>query len=168
MNIYTLTAAQQALQAKLEASGFDAQTITDTLESESNTEALKEKRFAYLAMYHINNDLSESCERAENRHKERKLYYAELRDKFAKEIFASMLKTKDTELIGAEFEARIKGKPAAVVIDNDQLIAPEYWTLETTKIVPATLDKIKIKEALKLGNAVEGAHLGTDKKLEIK
>jgi Siphovirus Gp157 len=168
MNIYTLTAAQQALQAKLEASGFDAQTITDTIAGESNTEELKEKRLGYVAV--IKQKIAIAAMRAQASKDMAELAKADSdsADRLQAALFASMQATGDTELIGAEFEARIKGKPAAVVIDNDQLIAPEYWTLETTKVVPATLDKIKIKEALKLGKDVEGAHLGTDKKLEIK
>jgi hypothetical protein len=79
-----------------------------------------------------------------------------------------MLATGTTVLIGVDFEARIKGKPAAVVIDDDGLLGAEYWTAETTKVVPKAIDKMKIKEALKLGKTVEGAHLGIDKKLEIK
>jgi Siphovirus Gp157 len=168
MNIYTLTVAQQALIAKLEQSGFDDLTIKDTLEGEQSTESLKEKRLGYVAV--IKQKLAMAAMRAQASKDMAELAKADSdsAERLQSALFASMQATGDTELIGVEFEARIKGKPAAVVIDNDQLIAPEYWTLETTKVVPATLDKIKIKEALKLGKTVEGAHLGTDKKLEIK
>jgi hypothetical protein len=168
MNIYTLTAAQQALQAKLEESGFDAQTITDTLEGEDNTEALKEKRLGYVAMIKQHEALYKMRSEAAQTMADTAKQYAESAERLKTALFASMLATGDTELVGVEFEARIKGKPAAVVIDDDGLLGAEYWTAETTKVVPKAIDKMKIKEALKLGKTVEGAHLGIDKKLEIK
>jgi len=50
MNLYQLTAEQQAMSKKLEFAGFDEQTIADTLEGEDNPEALKEKRLGYIAI----------------------------------------------------------------------------------------------------------------------
>jgi ABC-type Na+ efflux pump permease subunit len=168
MNIYTLTAAQQALQAKLEESGFDAQTIIDTLEGEDNTEALKEKRLGYVAVIKQQEALYKMRSEAAQVMADTAKQYAESAERLKAALFASMLATGDTELVGVEFEARIKGKQAAVIIDDDDLLSAEYWTAETTKVVPTAIDKMKIKEALKAGKTVDGAHLGTDKKLEIK
>jgi Siphovirus Gp157 len=168
MNIYTLTVAQQALQAKLEDCGFDVQTITDTLEGEENTEALKEKRLGYVAVIKQHKALYKMRSEAAQMMADTANQYAESAGRLEAALFASMLATGDTELVGVEFEARIKGKPAAVIIDDDDLLSSEYWTPESTKVVPAAIDKMKIKEALKAGKTVEGAHLGIDKKLEIK
>jgi hypothetical protein len=168
MNIYTLTVAQQALQAKLEDCGFDAQTITDTLEGEDNTEALKEKRLGYVAVIKQHEALYKMRSEAAKTMAETAKQYEESAERLKAALFISMLATGDTELVGIEFEARIKGKPAAVVIDDEDLLSAEYWTPESTKVVPAAIDKMKVKEALKAGKEVEGAHLGIDKKLEIK
>jgi hypothetical protein len=45
-----------------------------------------------------------------------------------------------------------------------------YWTAqrEEMKIIPAAIDKMKIKEDLKLGRLADGVKLGINKKLEIK
>jgi hypothetical protein len=170
MNIYTLTAAQQALQAKLEESGFDAQTIADTLDGEQNTEALKEKRLAYVAVImqkRASATARKTAALAINELASSDLVAAE---RLEEALFASLLATGDTELVGVEFEARIKGKAAALEVIDESLIPISYWTAqrEETKIIPAAIDKMKIKEALKLNKAVAGVRLGINKKLEIK
>jgi hypothetical protein len=45
-----------------------------------------------------------------------------------------------------------------------------YWTAqrEEIKIIPPAIDKMKIKEDLRLGRRVDGVKLGFNKKLEIK
>jgi hypothetical protein len=170
MNIYTLTAAQQALQAKLEESGFDAQTIQDTLEGEQGVEMLKEKRLSYVAV--IMQKRASATARKTAALAINELASADIvaAERLEKALFASMLATDEKELIGVEFEARIKGKTAALEIIDEALVPIFYWTAqrEEVKIIPAAIDKMKIKEDLKLGRLVDGVKLGINKKLEIK
>jgi hypothetical protein len=170
MNIYTLTAAQKALQAKLEESGFDAQTIADTLDGEQNTEALKEKRLGYVAV--IMQKRASATARKAAALAINELASADLlaADRLERALFESLLATGDTELVGVEFEARIKGKTAALEIVDEALVPIYYWTAqrEEMKIIPAAIDKMKIKEDLKLGRLADGVKLGINKKLEIK
>jgi hypothetical protein len=165
MNLYTLTAQQQQMQATLEASGFDEQTITDSLEAEGDD--LKEKRLGYVAvikqkraMYAARNYAAAAIlELAEN-----ELIAA---DRLEAALFKSMQATGDADLVGLEFEAHIKGKPAAVVINDLSKIPSHYMrTPEPTPPKPAP-DKAAIKDALQKGEVVEGCELGASKKLVI-
>ena len=167
MNIYTLTQAQVELQAKLEISGFDAQTIADTLDGEENTDALREKRLGYVAIIKAKRVMAEARQRAAN--DIMTLIERDSTDAFRLEaaLFASMQATGDKDLIGLEFEAHIKGKPVAVVINDASKIPAQYMRLPEPKPPVPAPDKAAIKAALQKGEAVDGCALGTDKKLVI-
>ena len=167
MNLYQLTEAQKALQHRLEFAGFDAQTIADSLEGDDNTDALREKRLGYVAIIKNKRALATARAMAAND-------MAALADKEAADaerlenvLFESMLKTGDTELIGVEFEAKIKGKAASVIIKDAAAIPSQYMrTPEPTPPVPAP-DKKAIGKAMKRGEFVPGCELGINKKLVI-
>lgn len=165
MNIYTLTHEQKALQLKLEAAGFDDQTIADSLEAEGD--ALKDKRLGYIAVIK-NKRLSGNARHAAAADMG-KLAESDLdaADRLEAALFRSMLVTGDMDLVSLEFEAHIKGKPAAVVIKDASKVPAQYWrTPEPTPPKPAP-DKTAIKAALQRGEFVDGCELGESKKLVI-
>jgi hypothetical protein len=167
MNIYQLTEAQKALQHRLEFAGFDAQTIADSLEGDDNTDALREKRLGYVAI--IKNKRALATARAMAAADMDALADKDVEDadRLESVLFESMLKTGDTELIGVEFEAKIKGKPASVIIKDAAVIPDQYMrTPEPNPPVPAP-DKKAISEAIKRGEFVPGCELGINKKLVI-
>jgi len=167
MNIYQLTEAQQALQHRLELAGFDDQTIADSLEGDDNTDALREKRLGYVAIIKNKRALANARAAAA-------ADMAALADKEAADadrlecvLFESMIKTGDTELIGVEFEAKIKGKAASVIIKDAAAIPAQYMRLPEPKPPVPAPDKKAIGEAMKRGEFVPGCELGINKKLVI-
>lgn len=165
MNIYTLTAHQQAIAHQLECAGFDDQTIADTLEAEGDD--LKEKRLAYVAVIKMKRAMANaraSAALAINELAERE---AEAADRMEAALFASMRATGDADLVGLEFEAHIKGKPVAVVINDASKIPAAFMRVPEPTPPKAVPDKTAIKAALQKGDAVDGCELGPDKKLVI-
>ena len=167
MNLYQLTEAQHALHTRLELAGFDEQTIADSLEGDDNTDALREKRLGYVAIIKNKRALAKARETAGMD----MLALSEKEEKDAERLenvlFESMLKTGDTELIGVEFEAKIKGKAASVIIKDVAAIPAQYMRMPEPTPPKAVPDKKAIGEAMKRGEFVAGCELGTNKKLVI-
>jgi Siphovirus Gp157 len=168
MNLYTLTAAQHVLIAQLEAADFDSQTIADTLEGEDNTEALREKRLGYVAIIKQKRIMADARQAAANAITALMQKDCEDAERLEAALFDSMQATGDKDLIGIEFEAHIKGKPAAVVIADSTLVPGDYWVTPEPKTPVSAISKNLIRDALKAGRVVPGASLGIDKKLVIK
>ena len=167
MNLYRLTEAQHALHTRLELAGFDEQTISDSLEGDDNTDALREKRLGYVAI--IKNKRALAQARAAAADDMALLAEKETQDadRLENVLFESMLKTGDTELIGVEFEAKIKGKAASVIIKDAAAIPAQYMRMPEQTPPKAVPDKKAIGEAMKRGEFVAGCELGTNKKLVI-
>ena len=167
MNIYQLTANQQALQASLEESGFDEQTIIDTLDGEENTDLLREKRLGYVAIIKQRKAMAamriQAAKDIDALAKQDELAAERMEDA----LFKSMQLTGDVEVIGLEFEAHIKGKTAAVEILDESLIDQKYWATPEPKPPVATIRKTLIAADLKAGIAVAGALFGSNKRLVI-
>lgn len=167
MNLYTLTAHQQAMHAHLDAAGFDAATIADTLEGEENTDALREKRLGYVAIIKDKRAIVAARNAAAASINELAEREAESADRLEMALFKSMQATGDKDLIGLEFEAHIKGKTAAVIINDLSRVPAAYMRMpEPTPPKPAP-DKKAIAAALAAGEIVEGCELGLNKKLVI-
>lgn len=165
MNLYTLTTQQQAMAHHLELAGFDDATIADTLEAEGD--ALREKRLGYVAIIKMKRAMATARNSAAAAISELAEREAEAADKLEAALFASMQATHDADLVGLEFEAHIKGKPVAVVINDATLIPPAYMRVPEPTPPKAVPDKTAIKAALQKGEYVEGCTLGPDKKLVI-
>ena len=88
-------------------------------------------------------------------------------DRLEAALFASMRATGDADLVGLEFEAHIKGKPVAVVINDASKIPAAFMRVPEPTPPKAVPDKTAIKAALQKGDAVDGCELGPDKKLVI-
>ncbi len=165
MNLYTLTAHQQAIAHHLECAGFDSETIADTLEAEGDD--LKEKRLAYIAVIKMKRAMATARNSAAAQISELAERETETADRMEAALFASMRATGDKDLIGLEFEAHIKGKPVAVVITDPSKIPAAYMRTPEAKPPKPEPDKNAIKAALQAGDAVDGCTLGPDKKLVI-
>ena len=167
MNLYTLTIQQQAMAHRLELAGFDDATIADTLEGDDNTDALREKRLGYVAIIKMKRAMATARNGAAAAISELAEREAESADRMEAALMKSMLNTHDTDLVGLEFEAHIKGKPVAVVIKDATLVPPAYMRVPEPTPPKAVPDKTAIKAALQKGEYVEGCTLGPDKKLVI-
>ena len=82
-------------------------------------------------------------------------------------LMKSMLVTGDSDLVGLEFEAHIKGKPAAVVINDITKVPSSFMRMPEPKLPVPVPDKNAIKAALQKGEFVDGCELGSTKKLVI-
>jgi len=166
MNLYELTGAQQALQAQLEAAGFDEQTIADTLESEGD--ALLEKRLGYLAI--IKSKRAFAAARAAAANDMAALAESEAKDAARLEaaLLASMTATGDTQIVGLQFEAKIRKNPASIEVLDSAALPLIYWRTPEPKPPVAAPDKAAIKAALQAGVDVPGAKLVQGTRLEVK
>jgi len=165
MNIYQLTQAQHALQLHLEAAGFDDQTIADSLEAEGDD--LKEKRLGYVAVIKMKRAIAAARYAASASISELAERETEAADRMEAALMKSMLVTGDADLVGLEFEAHIKGKPAAVVIHDISKVPAQYMRTPEPKPPTPAPDKNAIKVALQKGEFVDGCELGGTKKLVI-
>lgn len=168
MNLYHLTSFQHEMIAQLEAADFDSQTIADTLEGLECTELLQEKRLGYVAIIKQKQALSDMRYAAAKDIMALAAKDTAAADSLSAALFASMQATGDKDLIGVEFEAHIQGKPAAVVIADPAMIPAEYWTTPEPKPPVPSINKVLLGADLKAGKAIDGASLGTNKKLVIK
>lgn len=80
------------------------------------------------------------------------------------EIQCAMERCDISEISCPEFKVILQKNPAHVVIDDELLLSPEYFERK----VSITPNKTKIKEQLKNGVLVEGAHLESRNRLVIK
>lgn len=164
-NIYQLTQAQHALQLHLEAAGFDDQTIADSLEAEGDD--LKEKRLGYVAVIKMKRAMATARNSAAAAITELAEREQEAADRMEAALMKSMLVTGDYDLVGLEFEAHIKGKPAAVVINDITKVPSSFMRTPEPKLPVPVPDKTAIKAALQKGEFVDGCELGSTKKLVI-
>ena len=167
-NLYQLTATQRALQAQLEAGGFDDQTISDTLEGDDNTESLLEKRLAYISIIKSKRAFSEARAKAADE----MAALAEVDDRDADRLeaalLASMKATGDSHLVGLQFEAIIRRNPPSVELVDGADVPPIYWRTPEPKNPVAVIDKAAIKAELQAGREVRGARLVQNTRLEIR
>lgn len=75
------------------------------------------------------------------------------------------LKKADIESIkGVYANISFKSTPPKVIVDDEKLIPEEYIKIKTER----SLDKTKIKNAINTGIEVQGAHLESERKIQIK
>ena len=165
MNLYTWTAHQKSMQAHLEAAGFDEQTIADSLEAEGDE--LKEKRLGYVAVIKMKRAIAAARNAAAASINELAERETEAADRLESALFKSMQATGDVDLVGLEFEAHIKGKAAAVVINDLSKIPAQYMRTPEPTPTTSSPDKAAIKTAIQAGEFVAGCELGSNKKLVI-
>lgn len=85
-------------------------------------------------------------------------------DWLAQYLKSSMEKDNIQSLDFGIISAKIKNNPPGVVIENEDSISSDFIITKEVK----TIDKTKIKEALKNGQTVVGAHLEQKTRIEIK
>jgi hypothetical protein len=166
MNLYQLTSAQHALQAHLEAAGFDHVTIQDTLETEGDE--LLEKRLGYIAIIKSKRALAEARAAAAN--DMAALAEAEAKDagRLEAALLASMSATGDSQLVGLQFEAKIRKNPPSVELVDSAALPSNYWRVPDIRPPAPAPDKALIKFDLQAGKEVPGAKLTQSLKLVIK
>ena len=161
--LFILAAEHRALSDKLHDLDLDDETIADTLEGESGDLIEKGKNVAAV-FRNLESDAKQI--------KEAEQQLAERRKAIEKraEALRNYLKT-NMEVAGIQkiectwFVISIAQNPEAVTVDDETLIPRDYF-----KEIPASyqLDKTLVKQAIKDGYEVPGAHLSRGTSLRIK
>jgi hypothetical protein len=149
---------------QLEQMGLDEQTFQDTLESISGS---IEEKSINVAMFVRNLEASAAAidtqiESMEERSKAIRKKADHVKDY----LRANMEHAKLQKIESPFFVLSIRKNPASLVLDDESKVPTSF--LKTPEPPPPMLDKAKIKEAIKNGHVVPGAHLETKTRLEIK
>ena len=165
LKLYELANDYQRALIELPESGFDEQTIADTLEGLEGALTIKAQNVAaYVlnleaeieAVKAVAKRISERAETLENRAKSLRNYlYVNMKRSGISEIKAN----------DGSFTAKIRMNPPAVEIVPDVILPTEFIRLIPARTEP---DKAKLKDALKDGRVINGVRLVQGDRLEIK
>lgn len=161
--LFQLAAEHRALSDKLHDLELDDQTILDTLEGES-TDLIEKGKNVAAVFRNLESDAKQIKEAEQQLAERRKAY-----EKRA-ESLKNYLKT-NMEIAGIQkiecpwFVITLAQNPEAVTVDDEAVIPRDYF-----KEIPANfvLDKVLLKQAIKDGYTVPGAHLSRGTCLRIK
>ena len=163
-SLYDLAAEYQAASDKLHDSELDDQTIADTLEGMAGAIEVKAQNVAFV----IRNTeaMAEQIKQAEEAMQKRRKAMENHAARLRAYLLANMQTTGITKIEGcAYFNISLRNNPESVVIDAESQLPEQFM-----RVVPATYspDKTAIKEAIKAGQEVPGAHLTRTQSLSIK
>lgn len=161
--LFQLAQEHRALSDKLHDLELDDQTILDTLEGES-TDLIEKGKNVAAVFRNLESDAKQIKEAEQQLAERRKAY-----EKRA-ESLKNYLKT-NMEIAGIQkiecpwFVITLAQNPEAVTVDDETLIPRDYF-----KEIPSSfvLDKVLLKQAIKDGFTVAGAHLSRGTSLRIK
>lgn len=162
--LYNIAAEYREAAEKLSDLDLDEQTIADTLEGMSGELEVKATNVAFFARNL--ESLAASIKEAEAgmaaRRKALENRAARMRDY----LLNCMQLAGVQKIEGPYFKLAQRENPPAVIIDEPGLIPAEF--MRQPDPPPPAPDKTAIKEALKAGTEVPGAHLARGVRLEIK
>lgn len=161
--LFILAAEHRALADKLHNLDLDDQTIADTLESEGGD--LVEKCKNVAAVFRNLESDAKQIKEAEQQLAERRKAIEKRAESLKNYLKTNMEVAGITKIECPWFLISIAQNPEAVTVDDESLIPRDYF-----KEIPATfqLDKAMVKQAIKDGFNVPGAHLSRGTSLRIK
>lgn len=161
--LFQLAAEHRALADKLHNLDLDDQTIADTLESEGGD--LVEKCKNVAAVFRNLESDAKQIKEAEQQLAERRKAIEKRAESLKNYLKTNMEVAGITKIECPWFLISIAQNPEAVTVDDESLIPRDYF-----KEIPATfqLDKAMVKQAIKDGFNVPGAHLSRGTSLRIK
>ena len=165
LKLYELADDYKRALVELPESGFDEQTIADTLEGLQGALVVKGQN---VAAYCLNLEAeAEAVEAVAKRVAERAKIMRSRADSLRWYLYTNMKKAGIIEIKANDgsFTAKLKTNPPAVEIAPDVILPIEF-----TRLIPARTepDKAKLKEAIKDGRQIEGVRLVQGDRLEIK
>lgn len=143
---------------------LDDQTVTDTLEGMSGD--LEVKATATGMMVRNLQSLAASIKEAEAQMAARRKAVEARAASVQAYLLQNMQHAGISKIESPHFTLSIKSNPAAVVINEPGLIPVEF--MRQPEPPPPAPDKTAIKDAIKAGREVPGAHLAQGVRLEIK
>jgi hypothetical protein len=163
-SLYALASEYEIIAEKLMESDLDEQTIKDTLESASGD---LETKAVNVAMFIRNLESgAEQIKLAKKGMEEREKKLQSKADSIKQYLFDNMKRVGITKIDSPYFSLSIKKNPPKLVIDDAGQIPTEMYIYPPPP--PPHPDNAKIKEALKNGEVIAGAHLEQGERLEIK
>lgn len=154
--------------AQLEAH-IDYDTGEVNIEAFENSQiALKDKQLAVCAYLKNESARIDMLDNAIKELNDRKKAMQNRNDGLKNYLLINMQANGITEIVSNDltFSAKIKKNPPKLVIDDAGKIPCELYFYPEAP--PPHPDNAKIKEKLKLGEVVEGAHLESGERLDIK
>lgn len=162
--LYVLAQDYRAAAEKLADLDLDEQTIADTLEGLSGDLEVKAVNTAMVARNM--QGLAAQIKEAEQAMAARRKALEGRAERLTAYLLANMQHAGISKIESPHFCLAIKNNPAAVVINEPGLIPAEF--MRQPEPPPPSPDKTAIKEAIKAGKEVPGAHLAQGVRLEIR
>lgn len=164
LSLFAIAGDYRAQLDQLEQLGLDEQTFQDTLESISGD---IEEKSINVAMFVRNLEASAAAietqiEAMNDRAAAIRKKAAHVRDY----LLSNMEHAKLQRIESPFFVLSIRKNPPSLIVDDEKKIPASF--LKTPEPPPPSLDKTKLKDALKAGQEVPGAHLEQKNRLEIK
>ena len=150
---------------KLNDLDLDEQTVADTLESIQGD--MQEKCTNVAAFIRNTESLADQIKQAEAAMAARRKALETRAESIRKYLLDNMQRTGISKIESPYFKIAIAKNPPSVVVDDEDTLKfahPEFVKTVTTE----SLDKSAIKEAIKAGQIVEGAHLVQAERVTIK
>lgn len=164
LSLYEISAQYQQAFLRLADSELDDETINDTLEAMDGEVEVKARNVAYfIRNIEATADAIKSAEKAmADRRKAFDNRVARLKEYLKQNMEACGM----TKIECPEFSLTIKRNPPSVIIDDAGRIPSELYVYPDQ---PAPYpDKTAIKERLNAGEVIEGCHLESGTRLDIK
>lgn len=164
LSLYVLANEYQTAAQKLADLDVPAEVVADTLEGMAGT---VEEKSVNVAMFIRNLESSADQMKAVEAEMAKRRKAVENRAASVRRyLFDNMLRCGITKIESPYFNLAIRDNPEAVVIDNAGDLPAEYMVQPETP--PPSPDKKAIKDAIKSGVVVPGAHIERGQRLEIK
>lgn len=162
--LYVLAQEYRDAAEKLADLDLDPQTIADTLEGMAGDLEVKATNTAMV----VRNmqALALQIKEAEAAMAARRKALEARAERLTQYLLANMQHAGIQKIESPYFTLSVKSNPVAVVINEPGLIPAEF--MRQPEPPPPAPDKTAIKEALKAGREVPGAHLAQGQRLEIK
>lgn len=162
--LYQLAADYQEAAEKLAESGLDDQTIADTLDGLAGD---IEQKAIQIAKMIRNLEAEEEAIRKAVDDMVKRANAADARAAHLREYLRQNLLQAGIKKVACPyFVISIKATPASVVIDDEKMIRGDLMVWPSAP--PPRPDKRAIAAALKAGEEVQGAHLESGTRLEIR
>lgn len=162
MKLYEITTELKTAVSQMEDAGFDEETVADTLESMTGD---FESKCISIASYIKNLEIEEQAiEEAVRNMQHRKQQTAKKREWMEGYLLRNMLALEKNNIFTPQFDISTRKTPEKVIVDNPDDVAQKWMKKKTTY----TMDIAGMKEAMKSGKKVRGAHLESGHKVNIK
>ena len=150
---------------KLSDLDLPEEVVRDTIEGLQGD--MQEKCTNVAAFIRNTESLAEQIKQAEQAMAARRKALESRADRIRQYLLDNMQRTGITKIESPYFKIAIAKNPPSVVVDDEDTLKfahPEFVKVVTTE----SLDKAAIKEAIKAGQIVEGAHLVQAERVSIK